>query len=67
MNREDGRPAIFYFHPWEVDPEQPRVTEASARTRFRHYLNLQHTEARLQRLLSDFRWGRADAVFRDAA
>ena len=67
VNREDGRPAIFYFHPWEVDPEQPRVTEASARTRFRHYLNLQHTEARLQRLLSDFRWGRADAVFRDAA
>lgn len=67
VNRAEGQPAIFYFHPWEVDPEQPRVAEASAKTRFRHYLNLRHTEARLQRLLSDFRWGRADAVFRDAA
>jgi len=66
VNRAEGQPAIFYFHPWEMDPEQPRVTEASAKTRFRHYLNLRHTEARLQRLLSDFRWGRADTVFGDA-
>jgi polysaccharide deacetylase family protein (PEP-CTERM system associated) len=67
VNRNDGRPAIFYFHPWEVDPDQPRVHEASVKTRFRHYLNLSRTETRLQRLLSDFRWGRADAVFRNAA
>lgn len=66
VNRAEGQPAIFYFHPWEMDPEQPRVAEASAKTRFRHYLNLRHTEARLQRLLSDFRWGRADTVFGDA-
>lgn len=67
VNREDQRPAIFYFHPWEVDPEQPRVAEASARTRFRHYVNLQRTEGRLRRLLKDFAWGRADDVFREAA
>jgi polysaccharide deacetylase family protein (PEP-CTERM system associated) len=67
VNREEGRPAIFYFHPWELDPGQPRVREASARTRFRHYLNLNRTEGRLRRLLSDFRWGRADEVFRDTA
>lgn len=67
VNRDDLRPAIFYFHPWEVDPEQPRVAEASAKTRFRHYVNLAHTESRLCRLLGDFRWGRADDVFRDTA
>lgn len=67
VNREDGRPAIFYFHPWEVDPEQPRVLEASAKTRFRHYVNLERTEGRLRRLLRDFSWGRADEIFRDAA
>lgn len=67
VNRDDQRAAIFYFHPWELDPGQPRVREASARTRFRHYLNLDRTEGRLRRLLSDFRWGRADEVFRDTA
>lgn len=66
VNREDGRPAIFYFHPWEIDPEQPRVREASAKTRFRHYINLERTEHRLERLLADFAWGRADEVFRGA-
>jgi len=66
VNREDDRPAIFYFHPWEIDPEQPRVREASAKTRFRHYINLERTESRLERLLSDFAWGRADEVFRGA-
>ncbi|MDY0011733.1 MAG: DUF3473 domain-containing protein [Rhodocyclaceae bacterium] len=65
VNRVDRRPAIFYFHPWEVDPEQPRVQGASAKTRFRHYVNLHRTEARLARLLQDFTWGRADLVFRD--
>lgn len=67
VNADDRRPAIFYFHPWEIDPEQPRVREASAKTRFRHYVNLERTAARLDRLLSDFAWGRADEVFRDAA
>jgi polysaccharide deacetylase family protein (PEP-CTERM system associated) len=67
VNRDDRRPAIFYFHPWEIDPGQPRVAEATAKTRFRHYINLDRTEARLGRLLTDFTWGRADRVFRDAA
>lgn len=63
VNRDDHRAAIFYFHPWEIDPGQPRVAAASVRTRFRHYLNLDRTEERLRHLLGDFSWGRADHVF----
>lgn len=63
VNRRDGRPAIFYFHPWEIDPEQPRVTGLDAKRRFRHYLNIRRVEPRLQRLLADFRWDRVDRVF----
>jgi polysaccharide deacetylase family protein (PEP-CTERM system associated) len=63
VNRVDRRPAIFYFHPWEIDPSQPRVDGISARTRFRHYLNLDRTEARLRQLLRDFHWDRVDRVF----
>lgn len=63
VNETDGKPAIFYFHPWEIDPGQPVVSQASAKTRFRHYVNLSRTEARLQRLLRDFSWGRMDEVF----
>jgi polysaccharide deacetylase family protein (PEP-CTERM system associated) len=62
LNRVDARPAMFYFHPWEVDPDQPRV-KASAKSRFRHYVNLHRTAPRLARLLRDFRWSRADRVF----
>ncbi|WP_298834528.1 XrtA system polysaccharide deacetylase [uncultured Piscinibacter sp.] len=63
VNRLDRRPAIFYFHPWEIDPGQPRVAGTSLKTRFRHYVNLGRTEARLGRLLRDFHWGRVDQVF----
>jgi polysaccharide deacetylase family protein (PEP-CTERM system associated) len=63
VNRQELRPAIFYFHPWEIDPEQPRVDGVGLKTRFRHYLNLHRTQARLRRLLSDFRWDRIDRVF----
>ncbi|MCC6610750.1 MAG: DUF3473 domain-containing protein [Burkholderiales bacterium] len=63
VNRIDGHPAIFYFHPWEVDPEQPRVPGIGAKTRFRHYLNLRRMEQRLRRLLDDFHWDRVDRVF----
>lgn len=65
VNREDAHAAIFYFHPWEIDPEQPRVSRASMKTRFRHYVNLERTEGRLRCLLRDFAWGRADRVFAD--
>jgi polysaccharide deacetylase family protein (PEP-CTERM system associated) len=63
VNRVDRQPAVFYFHPWEIDPHQPRVTGAGVRARFRHYVNLHRTEARLQRLLSDLHWDRVDRVF----
>ncbi|MDR0337475.1 MAG: DUF3473 domain-containing protein [Planctomycetaceae bacterium] len=49
-----GRPFVFYIHPWEVDPKQPRIPNASLKSRFRHYLNLRRTESRLKRLLNDF-------------
>ena len=63
VNAVENQSAIFYFHPWELDPEQPRVSGPGYRARFRHYLNLQHMDSRLRRLLSDFRWDRADRVF----
>ena len=63
VNRIDGEPAIFYFHPWEIDADQPRVPGINAKTRFRHYVNLARTERRLRRLLADFKWGRVDDVF----
>ncbi len=63
VNAGDGEAAIFYFHPWEIDPGQPRVAGISAKTRFRHYVNIDRMEARLQRLLADFAWGRMDDIF----
>ncbi|HUP07828.1 MAG TPA: XrtA system polysaccharide deacetylase [Caldimonas sp.] len=63
INEVDHRPAIFYVHPWELDPGQPRIAGTSIKTRFRHYVNLHKTESRLDRLLRDFRWGRMDDVF----
>lgn len=63
INRQEGESGLFYFHPWEIDPEQPRPEGLPARTRFRHYLNLGRMEQRLQRLLGDFRWDRMDRVF----
>jgi polysaccharide deacetylase family protein (PEP-CTERM system associated) len=67
INARDRVPAMFYFHPWEVDPGQPRVDGIAAKTRFRHYVNLARMAPRLSRLLRDFRWSRADRLFlRDA-
>ena len=63
VNATDGEAAIFYFHPWEIDVDQPRIEGISAKTRFRHYLNLGRMQARLQRLLADFAWGRMDEIF----
>ncbi len=63
VNDVDRQPAIFYFHPWEMDPDQPRVDGVGVKTRFRHYVNLGRMEHRLRRLLGDFAWGRADQVF----
>ncbi len=63
VNQHDGQSCVFYFHPWEIDPQQPRPSNLILRTRFRHYLNLKRMEHRLTRLLGDFRWGRMDEVF----
>jgi polysaccharide deacetylase family protein (PEP-CTERM system associated) len=56
LNEIERQPAVFYLHPWELDPEQPRIA-AGALSRVRHYSNLHKTESRLRRLLTDFRFG----------
>ena len=61
---EADRPAIFYFHPWEIDPDQPRVDRAPLRSRLRHYSNLARMEGKLRRLLAAFNWGRMDDMAR---
>ena len=67
VNARDVEPAVFYFHPWELDPDQPRIPGLDGRTRFRHYLNLGRTEQRLRRLLAEFSWDRVDRVFLEGA
>jgi polysaccharide deacetylase family protein (PEP-CTERM system associated) len=67
VNTQDRQAAIFYCHPWEFDVGQPRIAGIDAKTRFRHYVNIGRMEARLQRLLQDFRWGRMDHIFLNAA
>jgi polysaccharide deacetylase family protein (PEP-CTERM system associated) len=67
VNTRDRQPGVFYCHPWEIDPEQPRIAGLSVRSRFRHYTNLGRMAGKLQRLLRDFRWGRMDEVFGLAA
>ncbi|HUD29985.1 MAG TPA: XrtA system polysaccharide deacetylase [Novosphingobium sp.] len=62
VNREDERPAVFYFHPWEIDPGQPRVAGAPMRSRLRHYTNLSVMGDKLARLVGEFRWGRMDEL-----
>jgi polysaccharide deacetylase family protein (PEP-CTERM system associated) len=61
--RANARPGIFYLHPWEVDPDQPRIPGAGLRTRLRHNVNLRRTATRLDALLADFAWDRMDRVF----
>lgn len=62
VNAQDRRPAVFYFHPWEIDPQQPRVTGASLRSKVRHYTNLGVMAGKLEQLLGDFAWGRMDLL-----
>ncbi|MBU4422581.1 MULTISPECIES: XrtA system polysaccharide deacetylase [unclassified Acidovorax] len=63
VHRQDGSPAVFYFHPWEMDVGQPRVQGIGFKTRFRHYVNIGRMEQRLGHLLQDFHWGRMDHIF----
>ena len=63
VNEHEKQSGIFYIHPWEIDPAQPRPEGLGLRTRFRHYLNLNRTYGRLERLLEHFSWGRMDEIF----
>jgi len=66
FNRVDAASGVFYFHPWEIDPGQPRVAAASRMSRFRHTVNLSAMHGRLDHLLRDFAWDRMDRVFAKA-
>ena len=57
VNRADRQAAVFYCHPWEIDPGQPRMNQASSKSRFRHYVNQTRMLGKIDRLLGDFRWG----------
>lgn len=63
INHLEKHSAIFYFHPWEIDYEQPRQQGINAKTRFRHYFNLRHMEKRVKALTRDFSWDRMDRIF----
>lgn len=63
INSDEGQPVVFYFHPWEIDPQQPRPAGLKLKTRFRHYLNLGRMEARLNKLIDDFNWNTMAKVF----
>jgi len=66
INQAEGQPAMVYVHPWEFDPEQPRIP-AAWRSRFRHYQNLESTQEKYRRLLEDFSWGPMEQVFPEQA
>jgi polysaccharide deacetylase family protein (PEP-CTERM system associated) len=66
INRSEGRPFIFYLHPWEIDPEQPRV-RTGLLSSFRHYTNLTQCENRLHRLLTAFRFAPVQDVLKTLA
>jgi len=63
VNRDDRQSAIFYFHPWELDPQQPRPEGLDLKSRFRHYVNLHRMEDRIRALTRDFAWDRMDRIF----
>jgi polysaccharide deacetylase family protein (PEP-CTERM system associated) len=62
VNRREGRPAVFYFHPWEIDPGQPRVAGAPLKSKLRHYTNLEGMAPKLRQLIREFAWGRMDLL-----
>jgi polysaccharide deacetylase family protein (PEP-CTERM system associated) len=65
VNTESLQPGIFYFHPWEIDVDQPRISGINVKTRFRHYINISRMEDKLIKLFSDFSWDRMDRIFED--
>ncbi|MES2900228.1 MAG: XrtA system polysaccharide deacetylase [Pseudomonadota bacterium] len=65
VNTDDRQSAIFYFHPWEIDPGQPRPAGVDMKSRFRHYVNMGRMENRIRALTRDFAWDRMDRIFLD--
>lgn len=63
VNEKDQQSCIFYFHPWEIDPGQPRQNQASLKSKFRHYTNLKVMEYKIRLALAEFQWGRMDEIF----
>lgn len=63
VNTREEMPAVFYFHPWEIDPDQPRIAGIPLKAKFRHYVNLSRMESRLTRLARAFSWGRMDEIY----
>jgi polysaccharide deacetylase family protein (PEP-CTERM system associated) len=67
VNRDDRQPSLFYFHPWEIDTQQPRPEGLGAKARFRHYINIDRMEKRIEALARDFAWDRMDRIFLNQA
>lgn len=67
VNRREGRAAVFYFHPWEIDPGQPRVSDAPLKSRLRHYSRIEGMADKLRHLVHEFPWGRMDVLARREA
>lgn len=63
IEKKENKSCVFYFHPWEIDSQQPRQQGISFKTRFRHYLNLNRMQGRLEQLLKDFQWDTMQHVF----
>ena len=63
VNGRDRQPGIFYFHPWEIDADQPRIPNAGWKSRLRHYTNLDRMAGDIDTLLRDFAWDRMDVVY----
>ena len=62
-HKNENKPSLFYFHPWEIDAKQPRPDKIPLKTRFRHYTNLARMEKKLEKLVHDFKWNRMDKIF----
>jgi len=63
FHQQERQPYSFYFHPWEIDPKQPRVKEAPLKSKFRHYINLSKMEGKLEQLLKDYQWDTMNSVY----
>jgi polysaccharide deacetylase family protein (PEP-CTERM system associated) len=65
FHQQEQKPYSFYFHPWEIDPEQPRISEAPLKSKVRHYINLSRMEGKLEQLLKDYQWNTMKSVYLD--